>query len=174
MKKSNLIKIVLGITLSLLVFGGCNQKKDVVDFKLFGDKMATLNNAHDATGLANLYTEDAILFDTQGKAMVQGKAEIEKYYASYFRAFPDVKIEILQTIGSENKVCFEMMTSGTFTGVLSSPGSEVQPTGLRSTLQGAFIAILNPDGLIAEDRTYYDQYMWMKQLGLLNTAEEPK
>ena len=56
MKKSNLIKIVLGITLSLLVFGGCNQKKDVVDFKLFGDKMATLYNAHDATGLANLYT----------------------------------------------------------------------------------------------------------------------
>lgn len=172
MKKSNLIKILTGLIFSLLLCGCCNQKKDVVDFKLFGDKILKAFNAHDATALTKFYSDDAILFDVKGDEMVRGKAAIEKYYAEYFRAFPDVKMEYAQIIASGDQVCFEIVMRATFTGPLAGPEGDIKPTGLKSVTKAAFLAKLTPEGLIKEDRTYYDELNWMKQLGIIKQNEK--
>lgn len=162
----------MGLTLSLICLCGCNQKKDVVDYKLFADKMLKVFNAHDASALAKFYSENAVLFDVKGEEMVRGKAAIEKYYAAYFRAFPDVKMEFVQIIASGDQVCFEFVSRGTFTGLLAGPEGDIQPTGLKSLSKGAFLAKLTPEGLIKEDRTYYDELNWMKRLGLIKLNEK--
>lgn len=172
MKKSNLVKVLLGLTLSLIFLCGCNQKKDVVDFKQLGDKMLKAFNAHDASALTEFYADDAVLFDVKGEELARGKAAIEKYYTAYFRAFPDLKMDFVQIIAAGDQVCYEFINRGTFTGPFAGPQGDIQPTGLKSVIKGAFLAKLTSAGLIKEDRSYYDELSWMKQLGLIKQNEE--
>ncbi len=166
------MKVLTGLMFSLLLCSCCNQKKDVVDFKMLGDKMLKAFNAHDAVAFTKFYSDDAILFDVKGDEMTRGKAAIEKYYSDYFRTFPDAKLEIMQIIASGDQVCFEIVMRGTFTGSLTGPEGDIKPTGLKCVTKAAFLAKLTPEGLIKEDRTYYDELNWMKQLGIIKQNEE--
>ncbi len=56
---------------------------------------------------------------------------------------------------------------GTFTCPLATPEGEVAPTGKKVSLKVAFLAKISPAGLIAEDRSSFDNLAFMKQLGLL-------
>jgi len=44
---------------------------------------------------------------------------------------------------------------------------EVAPTGKSFKFRLVFLAKISPDGLIAEDRSYFDNLDFMKQLGLI-------
>jgi hypothetical protein len=64
-------------------------------------------------------------------------------------------------------ITFKGGVRGTFTGPLASPEGDIPPTGKSAEVKVAFIAKVNADGLIEEDRTYYDTTDFMKQLGLI-------
>jgi len=49
---------------------------------------------------------------------------------------------------------------------LASPEGDIPPTGKSAKVKVAFIAKVNADGLIKEDRTYYDTAEFMRQLGI--------
>jgi hypothetical protein len=50
---------------------------------------------------------------------------------------------------------------------LASPEGDIPPTGRSVNAGFAFIARVNADGLVEEDRTYFDNLDFMKQLGLI-------
>jgi hypothetical protein len=58
--------------------------------------------------------------------------------------------------------------SFSFTGPLATPNEDIQPTGRKFEIKGAVFLKVNPEGLIIEDKTYYDQASWLAQLGLTN------
>ncbi len=121
----------------------------------------------DMNALVQLYSEDAVMFMPGETEPIQGREAIEKNQAAYIRAMPDMTLKFTTILIQGKHIAFEGIFTGTFTGPLASPEGDIPPTG-RSVKAGfAFIAKVNADGLIEEDRTYFDNLDFMKQLGLI-------
>jgi len=123
-------------------------------------------NGHDAERLANLYTDDQVTVLPGAPEPVRGRKNKAEMVAGYFRAFPDLTLEIpLVLVSGSHVVCAGYM-KGTNTGPLVSPEGEMPPTGRRVNIRMAFILLVTPTGLIEEDQTYFDEAEFLKQLGL--------
>jgi predicted ester cyclase len=84
-----------------------------------------------------------------------------------FKAIPDWKVDMSVVAFSDDTIVFEGVGYGSFTGPLATPEGEVPPTGGKVNLKLVFLARISPDGLIAEDRSYFDNLAFMKQLGVI-------
>jgi predicted ester cyclase len=76
-------------------------------------------------------------------------------------------VEFPLILFSGDYIIFEGVSRGTFTGPLASPEGDIPPTGRSVVLKFVFIAKVTQEGLIEEDRTYFDTADFMRQLGLL-------
>jgi predicted ester cyclase len=92
---------------------------------------------------------------------------LEKRYKEMYRAMADWKAEFSSIIFSGDTIVFEGVSHGTFTGPMTTPEGEVAPTGKSVNIRVAFFAKISTDGLIAEERIYFDNLNFMKQLGLM-------
>ena len=61
----------------------------------------------------------------------------------------------------------EMLARGTNTGPMMTPEGEIPPTGKKVEFKAVWIGRISQEGLIEEDRSYYDTADFMKQLGLM-------
>ncbi len=121
----------------------------------------------DMNALVQLYAEDAVMFMPGEAEPVRGRKAIAENQTTFLRAMPDLTLKFTTILIQGNHIAFEGIFTGTFTGPLASPEGDIPPTG-RSVKAGfAFIGKVNADGLIAEDRTYFDNLDFMKQLGLI-------
>jgi predicted ester cyclase len=100
-------------------------------------------------------------------APVRGRAAILKSYQSIFNAFPNWKFDFSSILFADDTIIFELVGHGTMTGPLVTPEGEIAPTGKNMDLKTAFLAKISPDGLIVEDRSYFDNTEMLKALGLM-------
>jgi len=166
MKNRFLVLLLAGLFLVMFVSQGTAQKPKL-DLKKIADKIVKTMNSGDPVALANLYTQDAVMIQSGEPGPIRGRAALEKTYKAIFRAFSDWKVEFSSIIFSGDTIVFEGISHGIFTGPMTTPEGEVAPTGKSVNLRFAFFAKISPDGLIAEDRTYFDSLDQMKQLGLM-------
>ena len=127
-------------------------------------------STRDAVAAAQLYSEDAIYMLPGEQEPLRGRKAIEGSYATFFRAFPDFNIELTFGMVSGEHYAGEGVFRGTHTGPLASPQGDVAPTGRKIEVKCAFFLSITPDGLVAEDRSYFDSGVMMSQLGL---TEQP-
>ncbi len=83
------------------------------------------------------------------------------YYANYLTGFSDIKFTIKDYFGQGNKLVKYWNFSGTHTGNFFG----IPPTGKKVSLDGVTLVRMQ-DGKIAEERDFFDNYDFMKQLGL--------
>ena len=136
------------------------------DLKETADKLLAAFNGHDAAALAQLYTEDQVTILAGALGPVRGRKGKEELVSGFFRAFPDLKINLALVLVSGNHIVCEGDLRGTHTGPLVSQEGEVPPTGRSIAVPLVFILRTVPDGLIEEDRTYFDNATFLRQLGL--------
>ncbi len=176
--------IILPMALILCFMVGCQDKEAMAELEEFKaqaevakQNMAVLKKLaenvqkawdnQDMNALVQLYAEDAVMFMPGDAEPIKGREAIEKNQAAFIRAMPDMTLKFTTILIQGNHIAFEGIFTGTFTGPLASPEGDIPPTG-RSVKAGfAFIAKVNADGLIEEDRTYFDNLDFMKQLGLI-------
>ena len=168
--KNSFLNFVVFILVLLLV-QGCG-KKNQVDPKQIVMKFQQAYNNRDTAAIAQLYSEDATYIVSGEAEPIHGRAAIEQNQITFFRAFPDLTVEFTNIFTSKDQFCVEWLTKGTHTGPLATPEGDIPPTGRTVEFKGAFFANLTPEGLIAEDRTYYDTVSFMNQLGLNEQPEE--
>ena len=149
-----------------LVAQGCAQKPES-DLQKVADKITKTLNSADPVAVANLYAPDAVMIQPDTSEPVRGRDALLKYYQMMFRAVPDWKINFSLVAFHGDTIICEGVGSGTFTGPLSTPEGDVPPTGKKITIKTVFFGKINADGLIAEDRSYFDNLDYMKQLGLI-------
>jgi steroid delta-isomerase-like uncharacterized protein len=171
MRSKSLHTLFIGLIL-LLPFISCAEQKQAeentkVDPQAIADKFLEAFNNQDATALANLHTEDQITIVPTTTVPVQGRKAKEDMLAGVFRAFPDLIIESTLILFKDNHIVVEGIMKGTHTGSLESPGGTLPPTGNSIEIRNVFILKVTPEGLIAQDNTYFDTYSYMRQLGLL-------
>jgi steroid delta-isomerase-like uncharacterized protein len=139
-------------------------------------KLAKAITAHDLEATAKLYAVNAVAYDPMYPEPLRGREAINKDNADLFRAFPDVRFELVSVIEKDERSgAAEIRMTGTHTGPLATPdGREVPPTNKRIELKGAAFVKLNEGGEAVEERRYYDVATFMRQLGLMpEQAEEP-
>ena len=138
-----------------------------VDLKKVAERVTKAFNAHDAVAVASFYTEDATMIGSGEPEPIKGRKAIEENQVAWYRAFPDVKIDTSKTLISENYIVIEFTFTGTNSGPMKTPEGDLPATGRTVSVMGIMILKTTPEGLIAEDHTYYDTADFMKQLGLL-------
>ena len=139
-------------------------------------KFADVFNKHDLDGVAKLYASDAIAYDPMYPEPLRGRDAIRKDTATFFRGFPDIRLEVINTIEKDDRTgADEIRLTGTQTGPLATPtGQELPPTNKRVEMRGGAFTRLNDRGEIVEERRYYDVGTLLRQLGLTpEQAEEP-
>jgi steroid delta-isomerase-like uncharacterized protein len=143
------------------------EEQNKADLKKLAEKVQKAWDNQDMNALVQLYAEDATMIMPGEPEPIQGREAIEKNQAAFLRAMPDMSMEFTLILISGNHIVFEGIVQGTFTGPLASPEGDIPPTGKSAKLKFTFIAKVNADGLIEEDRTYYDTTEFMRQLGLI-------
>lgn len=123
-------------------------------------------NSHDAKAFAGTYAEDAVVYDPSYPQPLKGRDAIEQDMVELFRAFPDVTVTVGPLLHDGETFAGEYVLRGTHQGPLASPGGEIAATGKPFSNNGAVFSKFNADGLVSEERRYYDVAGLMVQLGL--------
>jgi steroid delta-isomerase-like uncharacterized protein len=125
-------------------------------------------NRHDAEAVGTCYAEDAVVHDPASPEPLKGRDAIIAFDHVIFGAFPDVRWEPLApVIVSGNQAVWQIVTSATFDGPMPMPdGTMVEPNGERISLEQAVISTID-DGLIVEERAYFDATGFAMELGLV-------
>ena len=122
-------------------------------------------NTRDGATVAKRYTETATIVG-QSDEPLRGSREIAKNYDAYFRAYPDFRFELKSAMEAGQLLSCEGVVRGTHNGPLATPDGDIAPTGRKVEINVAAFFEVAADGLIAEDRTYFDSAVMMSQLGL--------
>lgn len=141
-------------------------------FEDLAKKWTDAYNRHDARAVAANYAQDCVAYDPILPEPLKGRAAIEKDAADFFRAFPDLRVEVINILEKGDRAAGEIKMTGTNNGPLVTPTGEVPATGKRIDMRGALVGRINADNLIVEERRYYDTGTLMQQLGLAPQAAE--
>jgi steroid delta-isomerase-like uncharacterized protein len=109
-----------------------------------------------------LLTDDVIvhgLVDEQGNE-IRGPSEFKKFFLQFTKAFPDIHVEVADTISEGDKIAARCIVTGTHRGdILGVPGSD-------KPVRFAGVAILRiKDGKIVEAWNNFDFQTLSQQIG---------
>jgi uncharacterized protein (TIGR02246 family) len=165
--KSKSCVVCLPVLFLLMVFTQGYAQNPKLDLKKVADKIIMTMKSSDPIAVTNLYAPDAVMIQADLSSPVHGREALLEYYKGFYKAMPDFKADLSVVAFSADTIVFEIVGGGTFTGPLATPEGEVAPTGKKVSFKAAFLAKISPDGLIAEDRSYFDNLAFMKQLGVI-------
>ncbi len=124
-------------------------------------------NERDPARFAALFAVDAVLHDPFFPEPTAGREAVESMMEGIFRAFPDMTLKVVgEPIQADGRVAFIVAEEGTNNGPLAMPGGDVPPTGKPIAFESAVLWTMDSDGLIAEERSYFDATGVAVQLGL--------
>ncbi len=123
-------------------------------------------DAGDIDGLMPLFSEDLETIDP-GMGTVHGHAPFREYIETLKRAVPDARAVVEQMHDAGDAVIVEGRFVGTFTGHLSTPEGDLEPTGAGVDVRFADVSTAR-DSKITSYHTYYDQLGLLTQLGLMD------
>ena len=124
-------------------------------------------NQKDSTGFAALFAVDAVLYDPFMPEPTKGRDAIQSMIEGILRAFSDMTWRLVgDPIDADGRVAFVVSVEATHDGPLAMPGGELPPTGKPIAYEAAVLWTIDSDGLIAEERSYFDATGVAGQLGL--------
>lgn len=124
-------------------------------------------NQKDPIGFAALFAVDAVIHDPFFPEPTMGRDAIRSMLEGIFRAFPDMTWkQVGGPIDAGGRVAFVVSVEGTNDGPLAMPAGEVPPTGKAMAYEASVLWTIGSDGLIAEERSYFDATGVATQLGL--------
>lgn len=129
-------------------------------------------NARDFGRLAKLVAPDAEITQVPTGITQIGPAGVEAFMRGWLRAFPDAHVEIVNLVGTGNRVASEILGRGTHTGPLVTPGGEIGPSGRKVQLPVAeFYEVQN--GRVVRFREHFDVGTLLAQIGAAQPATPP-
>jgi steroid delta-isomerase-like uncharacterized protein len=159
--------VCLAVVFLLMAFTRSYAQEPKLDLKRVANKIIETMKSSDPVAVTNLYAPDAVMIQADVPTPVRGREALLEYYKAMYKAMPDFKADLSVVAFSADTIVFEVVGAGTFTAPLATPEGEVPPTGNKIGFKAAFFAKISPDGLIAEDRSYFDNLAFMKQLGVI-------
>ena len=135
----------------------------------FLDRYLDAWNAHDPAAVARHMAASAIYEDVALGRVLHGPTEIAKFVEEATRSSSDFRFEVVSLFTAGSNYANEWVMLGTNDRAL--PG--VPATGRSFHVRGASVGKLDSNGLIVENRDYYNLAELLTQLGLPPTATPP-
>ena len=124
-------------------------------------------NRHDPKAYGAYYREDATVEDPMYPEPLKGRDAISKDFESFLITFPDTEFRLGTIVAGGDTVAFEVVASGTHKGDLPSPTGPIPATNRTIEMRIAAFAQLDDEGLIVDERRYFDMAGILIQLGLM-------
>lgn len=134
--------------------------------RAFFDNYLGAWNAHDSASVARYMADDAIYEDVALGRVLHGPSEIASFVEEATRSSSNFRFEVVSLITAGSDYANEWVMLGTNDRAL--PG--VPATGRSFHIRGASVGKLDSNGLIVENRDYYNLAELLTQLGMPRTA----
>ncbi|MDZ4278364.1 MAG: ester cyclase [Dehalococcoidia bacterium] len=131
------------------------------------EKQTEALNQHDPDAFAGFYRPDAVVYDPQHPEPLKGRDAIRKDIGEFLAAFPDLNFALKTVVTSGDTVAFEGAGTGTHKGPLAGPTGAIPATNRTAEIRFAAFLRVDDQGLIAEERRYFDMAGMMQQLGIM-------
>jgi steroid delta-isomerase-like uncharacterized protein len=126
---------------------------------------------HDITRLMALYADQCVNAQPHLPTPLRGKHAIQEDLLAFMNAFPDGRMTATHVLVKDDLVAMEWNFSGTHQGPLVGPGGTAPATGKVVRIAGAEFTQHDAQGLIVDERGYFDLASFMMQLGLMPPPE---
>lgn len=133
--------------------------------KEFFDRYLQAWNDHDGAAAAAHMAEDAVYEDVAAARVCHGREEIARWVAEGVGFSSDLHFEDVSFFYFGSAYAVEWVMSGTNDG----PAGDQPATGRPYRVRGASVGTLNDEGLIAENRDYWNMADVFVQIGLVPT-----
>jgi steroid delta-isomerase-like uncharacterized protein len=121
---------------------------------------------HSLDNLLSLLAPGFVSRSSLSQGRPAGKEMIAKGFKMFDKALPDLKEEVISIIAEDVRVACEVVEVGTFTGPMELPTGVVAPTNRFYKITVAAFFLIDGQGLIMEQRTYWDTANWAQQIGI--------
>ena len=129
---------------------------------------------HNLDNLLALLAPEFISRSSLSQGRAANKDMIAMGFKMFDKALPNLKEEIVSIIAEGNNVVCQVIETATFTAAMELPTGIIEPTNRSYKLPvGAFFRV-NTQGLITEQRTYWDTADWERQIGIDAKLFAPK
>lgn len=122
-------------------------------------------NQHDLQAFQAFYAKDCTVIDPEYPEPLKGHSAIRKDFEKTLTGFPDMKYTLKGVAASDDTVAFELIATGTHKGDIPGPAGPIRATKRTMELRMAVFERINEQGLITEERRYFDMAVLMQQLG---------
>jgi steroid delta-isomerase-like uncharacterized protein len=119
-------------------------------------------NAHDANGVAALVSSDYMFESDTVPAPLRGPDGVRQLVEMYVRAFPDIRVEIVETLISGDHVTTRWRATGIHGGDLMG----IPATHRHVVTNGCNISEVR-NGKVVRESSYWDTGNLLRQLGVL-------
>jgi predicted ester cyclase len=89
---------------------------------------------------------------------------MRRYFTALFAAFPDFNYEVLALVAHRDQAAIRWRATGTFTG---EPFTGLLPNGAPVHAEGCDLLLVDEDGLIDRNYSYWDDASVARSIGLL-------
>jgi steroid delta-isomerase-like uncharacterized protein len=128
-------------------------------------QMADAVQRRDADAMAALYTQDATVHHPLYPEPARGRDVIRASQEPLFKAITDVDVQVRSILTGENTCAAEVIIKATQIGALDFGAKTIAATGRRIEVHEVWAFDLDPNGLIVEERDYFDTAALLAQLG---------
>ncbi|MGH9524440.1 MAG: ester cyclase [Terriglobales bacterium] len=119
----------------------------------------------DMQAFRRLYAPDAVLYVPLSPDPIGGRDAIWQYETAMHEAFPAATLETHKPVVEHDTIAVEWTYSGRNTGPIATPMRIIPATNQLMSIRG--VSFLHfKDGLITQERRYYDVRSLYQQLGL--------
>ena len=129
--------------------------------------------AHNQEAILSLLAPEYVLRSPLSHGQPASKDMIAGGLKLFEISFPDLKEEVMNIAAEDDRVICEVVETATFTGPLQWPTGVIAPTNKSYTLPFAAFFRVSAQGLIVEQRNYWDTANWMQQVGIDATLFAP-
>ena len=121
---------------------------------------------HDLDRLLALLADAFVSRSSLSQGRPADKDMIARGFKMFMKALPDLREELISVVAEGDSVACQIVETATFTGPMELPGGTVAPTNRAYTLAVGSFFRLDADGLLVEQRTYWDTASWAEQIGI--------
>jgi len=121
-------------------------------------------NRHDLDGVLSTFGDDAVCEDGPWGERHHGLGAVREYYASLFRATPDVHFAVKKRHVSAGAIVLEVLITGTHLGAWRG----LPATGRHLEFPLCVVFTFDKNDRLLGERVYYDRATVLRQLGVLS------
>ncbi len=126
-------------------------------------------NHRDAAAYTAVFAQDAVMHDPFFPEPTKGREEIAALVSGVWGSFSDARWELVgPVVAADDRIAFVVAVQMTHDGPMPMPdGTIMDATGERISFESGVFWTLDDDGLVAEERGYFDATAVALQLGLV-------